>query len=46
MSKVVLVSVQIEILAALIASTAHARGAKDVIDVGAGQVCVHIIDVP
>jgi hypothetical protein len=30
--------VQIGILAALIAGTAKLRGAKDVIDIGAGQV--------
>jgi hypothetical protein len=32
--------VQIGILAALIAGTAKSRGAKNVIDVGAGQVCI------
>lgn len=31
---------QIGILAALIAGAAKSRGAKDVIDVGAGQVCI------
>lgn len=36
-------SVQIGILAALIAATAKLNGAKDVIDVGAGQVCRAIL---
>lgn len=38
-SKRVFSRVQIGILAALIAGTAKLSGAKDVIDVGAGQVC-------
>jgi len=43
MSKLVSSSVQIGILAALIAGTAKSRAAKDVIDVGAGQVCISTI---
>ena len=34
---------QIGILAALIARTAKSRGAREVIDVGAGQVCTSTI---
>lgn len=41
--KTVATSVQIGILAAVIAGTAELSGSNDVIDVGAGQVCTQRI---
>lgn len=43
--KPVVSSVQIRILAALIAKTAESKSVKDVIDVGAGQVCTSQVSV-